>query len=201
MPYSCGYSDRINHALAFAAKHNDQQVRRGTRSPYLTQPANVAVILTRYGCDEDTVVAGVLRDVVEDLVRGGFGDDLLKERIGDKFGDQVMQLLLAVTPRRVDDAGIELSAEERRDDLLRRLTAAPKESQWIFCATSLHAIGSLLADLQRTVDVQSVWSRTTLGRDGTLSWYRRVQSRLDHAGFGTPIADELRGTLEALENY
>ena len=26
-----GYSDRINHALAFAAKHHDQQVRRGTR--------------------------------------------------------------------------------------------------------------------------------------------------------------------------
>ena len=33
-----GYSDRINHALAFAAKHHDQQVRKGTRLPYLTQP-------------------------------------------------------------------------------------------------------------------------------------------------------------------
>jgi len=42
-----GYSDRINHALAFAAKHHDRQVRRGTRLPYLTHPANVAVSLTR----------------------------------------------------------------------------------------------------------------------------------------------------------
>ena len=61
-----GYSDRINHALAFAAKHHDQQVRRGTRPPYSTQSANLAVMLTRYGCDEDTVTAGILLDVRHD---------------------------------------------------------------------------------------------------------------------------------------
>ena len=65
---TAGYSDRINHALAFAAKHHDQQVRKGTRLPYLTHPANVAIILTRYGCDETTVVAGILHDVIEDCV-------------------------------------------------------------------------------------------------------------------------------------
>ena len=58
-----GYSDRVNHALAFAAKHHDQQVRRGTRPPYSTQAANLAVILTRYACDEDTVVAPAERRV------------------------------------------------------------------------------------------------------------------------------------------
>jgi geranylgeranyl pyrophosphate synthase len=47
-------------ALAYATKHHDQQVRRGTRSPYLTRHANVAVILARYGSDEDTAVAGIL---------------------------------------------------------------------------------------------------------------------------------------------
>ena len=57
-----GYSDRINHAFAYAAKHHDQQVRKGTRLPYFTQPANVAVILTRYGCSEETVVAAILHD-------------------------------------------------------------------------------------------------------------------------------------------
>src|SRR6478672_4460651 len=47
-----GYSDRINHALAFAAKHHDQEVRKGTRLPYVTRPANVAIILARYDQDE-----------------------------------------------------------------------------------------------------------------------------------------------------
>ena len=59
-----GYSDVINHALAFAAKHHDRQVRKGTRLPYLTHPANVALILTRDGRDTDTVVAGILHDVI-----------------------------------------------------------------------------------------------------------------------------------------
>ena len=63
-----GYSDRINHALAFAAKHHDQQVRKGTRLPYLTRSANVAIILARYEQDDQTVVAGILRDVIEDFL-------------------------------------------------------------------------------------------------------------------------------------
>src|SRR3979411_569773 len=72
-----GYSDRINHAFAFAAKHHDRMVRKGTRLPYLTHPANVAVILTRYGQDEQTIVSGILHDVIEDCVRDGFTRDML----------------------------------------------------------------------------------------------------------------------------
>ncbi|MFM9014131.1 MAG: HD domain-containing protein, partial [Gemmatimonadota bacterium] len=81
-----GYSDRLNHAFAYAAKHHDRQVRKGARAPYLTQPANVAVILTRYGCDEDIVVAGILHDVIEDCVQEGWTAEMLDDRLGAKFG-------------------------------------------------------------------------------------------------------------------
>jgi (p)ppGpp synthase/HD superfamily hydrolase len=86
-----GYSDRINHAFAFAAKHHDQEVRKGTRLPYLTRPANVAVILTRYGRDDDTVIAGILYDVVTDCVRDGQTRERLDQRIGYKFGSDVLE--------------------------------------------------------------------------------------------------------------
>src|SRR6476659_8480294 len=97
-----GYSDKINHALAFAAKHHDRQVRKGTRLPYLTHPANVAIILTRYERDEPTVVAGILHNVVEDCVREAYTSDMLQQRIGDKFGPDVLATVLAVTDRRSD---------------------------------------------------------------------------------------------------
>src|SRR5438270_3390418 len=116
-----GYSDRINHAFAFAAKHHDRQVRKGTRLPYLTHPANVAVILTRYDQDETTVVAGILHDVIEDCVRDGYTRGMLEQRIGDKFGPDVLDTVLGVTHRHTDDEGIELSSEERKDDYLARL--------------------------------------------------------------------------------
>src|SRR5947199_6371683 len=111
-----GYSDAINHAFAFAAKHHDQQVRKGTKLPYLTHPANVAVILTRYGQDDETVIAGILHDVVEDCVRDGFTQSMLEQRIGDKFGGDVLETVLAVTYRRQDDEGVELSSSEQKED-------------------------------------------------------------------------------------
>src|SRR5688572_11357666 len=119
-----GYSDRINHAFAFAAKHHDQQVRKGTRLPYLTHPANVAIILTRYGQDEDTVVAGILHDVIEDCVRGGYTSDALRTRIGEKFGESVLETVLAVSEARIGPDGAELSYEERKEDYLNRLAQA-----------------------------------------------------------------------------
>ncbi len=194
-----GYSDRINHAFAFAAKHHDRQVRKGTRLPYLTHPANVAVILTRYGQDEDTVVAGILHDVIEDCVRDGYTRSMLEQRIGDKFGADVLDTVLAVTHRQVDEHGVELSSEERKDDYLDRLAGAPERARWVCAADKIHNGSSILADLDRTLDPDTVWSRFNVGRLGTVRWYRRVYERLRELGFSAPIMDELRGVAETLE--
>ena len=194
-----GYSDRINHAFAFAAKHHDRQVRRGTRLPYLTHPANVAVILTRYGQDEQTVVSGILHDVIEDCVRDGYTRGTLEQRIGDKFGPDVLDTVLAVTQRQVDEEGIELSSEERKDDYLARLAAASERARWVCVADKIHNGSSILADLKRTLDPDTVWSRFAVGRLGTVRWYRRVYERLRELGFDAPIMDELREVAEELE--
>ena len=194
-----GYSDRINHAFAFAAKHHDREVRRGTRLPYLTHPANVAVILTRYGQDEQTVVSGILHDVIEDCVRDGYTRATLEQRIGDKFGPDVLDTVLAVTQRQVDEEGIELSSEERKDDYLARLAAASERARWLCAADKIHNGSSILADLKRTLDPDTVWSRFAAGRSGTVRWYRRVYERLRELGFDAPIMDELREVAEELE--
>ncbi|HET7188806.1 MAG TPA: HD domain-containing protein [Gemmatimonadaceae bacterium] len=194
-----GYSDRINHAFAFAAKHHDRQVRKGTRLPYLTHPANVAVILTRYDQDEQTIVAGILHDVIEDCVRDGYTRDMLEQRIGDKFGPAVLDTVLAVTQRQVDEEGIELSSEERRDDYLARLAGASDSARWVCAADKIHNGASIVADLKRTLDPDTVWSRFSAGRVGTVRWYRRVYDRLRELGFDALIMDELRDVAEELE--
>ena len=194
-----GYSDRINHAFAFAAKHHDRQVRKGTRLPYLTHPANVAVILTRYARDEQTIVAGILHDVIEDCVRDGYTRDMLEQRIGDKFGPEVLDIVLAVTHRQVDEEGIELSSEERKDDYLARLAAASESARWVCAADKIHNGSSIVADLARTLDPDTVWSRFNVGRLGTVRWYRRVHDRLRELGFDAPIMAELREVAEELE--
>jgi (p)ppGpp synthase/HD superfamily hydrolase len=186
-----GYSDVINHALAFAAKHHDRQVRKGTRLPYLTHPANVALILTRYGRDTDTVVAGILHDVIEDCVRDGYSREMLEQRIGDKFGAKVLDTVLAVTYRRNDDDGVELSGDDRKTDYLERLSGASEEARWVCAADKIHNASSIVADLRRTVDTETIWSRFGGGRAGTGRWYRQVYERLREVGFDAPIMDEL----------
>jgi len=186
-----GYSDVINHALAFAAKHHDRQVRKGTKLPYLTHPANVAVILTRYGCDSDTVVAGILHDVIEDCVREGYSREMLEQRIGDKFGPKVLDTVLAVTYRRHDDDGVELSGDDRKTDYLERLSGASEEARWVCAADKIHNASSILSDLRRTVDTETIWNRFGGGRIGTSRWYRQVYERLREVGFNAPIMAEL----------
>lgn len=196
-----GYSDRINHALAFAAKHHDRQVRKGTRLPYLTQPANVAVILTRYDQDESTVVAGILHDVVEDCVGENYTREMLEQRIAGKFGTDVLDAVLSVTHRRKDDDGMEFSPDERREDYLDRLAGASTRALWVCAAHKVHNAHTILSDLRRTVDSDTVWGRFTAGREGTVRWYRAVYERLRAVGFEAPIADELGETVEALERW
>lgn len=196
-----GYSDTVNHAFAFAAKHHDRQVRKGTRLPYLTHPASVAIILTRYGCDEQTVVAGILHDVVEDWVRDGSSGETLEQRIGEKFGSDVLATLLRVTYRRVDDDGVELSADDRKDDYLARLNSTDEAALWVCAADNVHNANSILSDLRRTADPHSVWSRFNGGRAATVTWYRRVLDRLSEVGFEAPIVGELRIAVEALEAH
>jgi len=194
-----GYSDIVNHAFAFAAKHHDRQVRKGTKLPYLTHPANVAMILARYNRDEQTVVAGILHDVVEDCVQDGYTREMLEQRIGEKFGTDVLETVLAVTHRNVDDDGVELSSEERKQDYLVRLDSASDSALWVCAADKLHNSNSILADLNRTEEPDSVWSRFKAGKAGTVKWYRDVLSRLEELEFDEPIVDELRTAVQALE--
>jgi (p)ppGpp synthase/HD superfamily hydrolase len=194
-----GYSDRINHAFAFAAKHHDRQVRKGARAPYLTHPANVALILTRYGCAEETVIAGILHDLVEDCVRDGWTREELDERIGSKFGAVVLETALAVTKRRLDDEGVELSRDDIRADYVKRLAGASDSARWLCAADKVHNAGSILADLRRTIDAENVWGRVSGGRDATLLWYRGVYDRLSALGFSAPIMKELSTLVDDLE--
>ncbi len=194
-----GYSDPVNHAFAFAAKHHDRQVRKGTKLPYLTHPANVAVILTRYERDDETVVAGILHDVVEDCVRDGYTQEMLEQRIGEKFGQRVLDTVLAVTHRRLGDDGAEMSPDQRKTDYLNRLTMAGDAARWVCAADKVHNSNSILSDLRRTQDPDSVWSRFKIGRAGTVKWYRDVMLRLRELGFNEPIVDELAEAVTALE--
>jgi hypothetical protein len=104
-----------------------------------------------------------------------------------------------VIERRVDDEGIELAADERRDDALVRLADVSEAARWVYAAHVLHNAGTLLADLRRTIDPGTVWTRFASGPAETVRGYRRAVDRLRAVGFRAEIMAELEAVVVALE--
>jgi hypothetical protein len=125
---------------------------------------------------------------------------MLEQRIGDKFGNDVLETVLAVTYRRQDDDGVELSGAEKKDDYLSRLASASERARWVCAADKLHNVSSILADLDRTAEAKTIWSRFSGGRTGTVDWYRAVYNRLEEVGFAGEIMNELSRATAELES-
>ena len=79
----------IEKAFNTAREAHEGQVRR-SGEPYIIHPLYVAVILADLELDKETIVAGLLHDVVEDTI-------MTNEKIRDEFGEDVALLVDGVT--------------------------------------------------------------------------------------------------------
>ena len=93
---------------------------------------------------------------------------------------------------------MDLSHDERRQDLIDRLESANERARWVLAADALHAVGATLANLRRTIDPDSVWSQLPMGKEGTARWYRTMCDRFRAVGFHAPIVDELARAVDEL---
>jgi (p)ppGpp synthase/HD superfamily hydrolase len=142
-----GYSDRINHALAFAAKHHAPRAPSDGAMPFVAHPANVAIILARHGADETTLVAGILHHVLE--VCEAAEREELARKISEKFGPVVLGVADdAVEPQR-DARGERLAWAQRKRLLLAALATMEPRALDICCADEIHQCGTAIALVER----------------------------------------------------
>lgn len=79
----------LEHAIDFATTAHASQ-KRASGEPYITHPITVADTLITWGMDADSVIAGILHDVVEDT-------DVTVDKIEALFGHDVAFLVDGVT--------------------------------------------------------------------------------------------------------
>ena len=171
-----GYSDRINHAFAFAAKYYGAVAPAGAGMDYLAHPANVAIILARYGCEQVTIVAGILHHVLEEASpdrRPG-----LERKIGDKFGPVALAIARDALEPKYDPRGAERSWQPCKQEYLAQLAAAEPRALDICVADELHACGSTITALRR-LGVEYLRTLSRAGSTQTIWWYRSMLEVLD----------------------
>jgi Guanosine polyphosphate pyrophosphohydrolases/synthetases len=167
-----GYSDRVSHALAFSAKYYNGRVPKSAGMAYLAQPANVAVILARYGADEATVVSGILHHSLEEAAHD-HERAMLRRKIADKFGPIILGVVLDAVEPRFDGRGGERPWRACKQEFLVHLAEAEPRALDICVADEIQRCG-WTGTMMRRLGVEYLRTVSHASVDQTMWWYRSM---------------------------
>ena len=180
-------SARFEETLVFAAQLHSHQIRKGSQTPYIAHLLSVAALVIEAGADEDTAIAALLHDAVED--QGGL--ETLAE-IRQRFGDRVAEIVDSCS----DAYTIPKPPwRERKEAYLAHLPAATPEARLVSLADKLHNARSIYRDLRSG---EHIWEKFNGGKAGTLWYYRSlvdIFQQLDE----NFLVDELARVVDQIE--
>ncbi|MBM3268200.1 MAG: HD domain-containing protein [Candidatus Sericytochromatia bacterium] len=180
-------SGRFKEALVFAADLHRAQTRKDTDIPYVSHLLAVAGLAMEYGADEDTAIAALLHDAVEDQ-----GGAAIEARVRERFGDRVARIV-----RDCSDTAEEPKPpwRARKTDYLAHLPDVPPDSRLVSACDKLHNARCILADVRQ--DPAGAFAKFRGGREGTLWYYRSLAAIF--RDLGSPVAEELGRVVAELD--
>ena len=156
---------KLHRAIQFSANSHKGQVRKGTDTPYIVHPLEVALILAQYNWNEDVICAGLLHDVVEDT-------SVTIDEIKEMFGEKVAAFVSTLTEDK------NKSWEERKQHTISQVKKLEtKEELLLLCADKLANLRSMKADLE-CLEENLFWSRFSRGKEKQKWYYSELLKEL-----------------------
>ena len=135
--------DRFAEALAYAERLHRRQTRKGTGVPYVAHLLAVCATVLEWGSDEDTAIAALLHDAVED--QGGL--ETLRA-IETRFGPRVAGVVAACTDSVSSDPATKPPWLDRKQAYLSKLVTATPEVALVTVADKLHNVRATIRNVR-----------------------------------------------------
>lgn len=161
----------LDEAIIYATQAHSGMSRKGTKTPYIVHPVEVAAIAARMTDDIEVIAAAVLHDVVEDT-------PTTAEQLEAKFGKRVVSLVMADSEDKREDKPATETWEIRKRETLDMIPKMSKDEQIIILSDKLSNLRSLYHDHNQIGE--AIWDRFNMKEKSKHEWYYcEIAERLD----------------------
>lgn len=158
-------SGKVNLALKVASKAHRDQTRKGTDIPYIAHPVAVAMIISEYTTDENTIVAGILHDILEDVESTVYSETDMR----NDFGDEIVKIVKDVSEDKTAGEPEKPWIERKKGYLAHLDSVEDERSLIVSAADKIHNLTDILEEYERVGD--SIWQKFNASKDDELWFY------------------------------
>jgi len=175
----------IDKAVVFCLKSHNGQCRKGTDIPYAIHPLNVGMILTKFNCPEELIIAGLLHDCIEDTA-------VSFEDIKREFNERIANLVRDCSEKDKSDTWT-----NRKRHTIEHLKTASDDACIVSCADKQHNLISLINDYK--ANGESLWRRFNASKEDQVWYYTSLGEVFTGRKNQHPLFDDFKVSVKTFQ--
>ena len=186
------FTKRLDKAIRISAWCHEQahEYRKGGDIPYIIHPYGVMLIASNVTENEDTLIACLLHDVLEDVPKSIYDENKMRA----DFGDNVTKIVKDVTK----DSTLNNWYGTSKAYLHHLEFEACDEAIVVSASDKIHNLESTLFDYEEIGD--KLWDRfTTKNLSDQIWWYESVYGVLIKRACSEQLTDQLDNLIKSLK--